>query len=85
VLEASKIVKLIEKKGASAITLPITLIALTHGIDRSIRGMRSEDNIGAASVAAFQGNFNQSYFIAGPDTSREPVRPDGEQVFLRKT
>ncbi len=85
VLEASKVVDLLKRKGASAITLPITLIALTHGIDRSIRGMRSEDNIGASSVAAFKGNFNQSYFISGPDTSRESVRPDGEQVFLKKT
>lgn len=85
VLEASQIVNLLKKRGAVGITLPITLIALTHGTDRRIRGMRSEDNIGADNVAAFEGSFNQSYFISGPDTSQEPTRPDGEQVFLKRT
>jgi hypothetical protein len=85
VLESSAVVDLVKKREATAITLPIVLVALTHGIDRSIRGVRSEDQIGGDNVPVFKGTFNQSYFIAGPDTSQETTRPDGEQVFLKRT
>jgi hypothetical protein len=84
-LEASKIVDLIKRKGATAVTLPITLVALTHGTDRRIRGQRSENFIGGTATPTFKGEFSQTYFISGPDTSKEPVRPDTEQVFLKRT
>jgi hypothetical protein len=73
----------IKGRGASKVTLPIVLIALFHGIDRRIRGMRSETAIGLSSgKPLFRGTYLQAYFIAGPDTSRIAVRPSGEQVFL---
>lgn len=84
-IEASQVVKILEQNGAIGVTLPITITAITHGLDRSIRGMKSEDSIGIDNIPAFTGNFNQNYFIAGPDTSESLVRPSGEQVFLKRT
>jgi hypothetical protein len=75
----------IKRKGAGTADLPLTVIVLFHGIDRSIRGMRSTKSIGIGDVPFFQGTFKQTYFIAGPDTSDESTRPVGEQVFLRRT
>lgn len=75
----------ITRRGASTVDLPITIITLFHGIDRRIRGMRSTKSIGLGDAPFFKGNFLQTYFIAGPDTSRSIVRPIGEQIFLRRT
>lgn len=76
---------IIKRKGAGTADLPLTVIALFHGTDRRIRGMRSTKAIGIGDTPFFKGTFLQTYFIAGPDTSRETVRPVGEQVFLRRT
>lgn len=84
-LVSSQVTNLIERRGATQVTQPITLIALVHDIDRKIRGLRSENIIGAGDLPIFNGTFAQTYFIAGPDTSSDSPRPDGEQVFLTKT
>ncbi len=76
---------IIKKEGAGTADLPLTVISLFHGIDRRIRGMRSTKSIGIGDVPFFNGNFRQTYFIAGPDTSGVQVRPVGEQVFLKRT
>jgi hypothetical protein len=83
-IRVDRVLKILERKGASTVTLPVTLISLTHGTDRRIRGMRSKDAIGGSNLPFFKGTFAQTYFIPGPDTSNEPTRPDGEQVFLRR-
>lgn len=75
----------ITRRGATTVDLPITVIALFHGIDRRIVGMRSTKSIGLGDTPFFNGNFLQTYFIAGPDTSRSAIRPIGEQIFLRRT
>ncbi len=75
----------ITRRGAITVDLPITVIALFHGIDRRIIGMRSTKSIGLGDTPFFKGNFLQTYFIAGPDTSRSSIRPIGEQIFLRRT
>lgn len=75
----------IKRRGANTTQLPINLIALFHGIDRRIRGMRSETSIGIGDTPFFRGTFKQTYFIAGPNTSKESPRPSGEQVFLQRT
>jgi hypothetical protein len=75
----------ITRRGATTVDLPLTVIALIHGIDRRIRGMRSTRSIGIGDTPLFRGHFLQTYFIAGPDTSRDTVRPVGEQIFLRRT
>lgn len=84
-LLASQVENTITRRGASKVTLPVTLIALVHDIDRKIRGLRSEDVIGAGVLPIFNGTYAQTYFIAGPDTSLIQPRPDGEQVFLKRT
>lgn len=84
-LVASQVENLIVRRGASQVTLPITLIALVHDIDRKIRGLRSENVVGAGDVPIFNGTYAQTYFIAGPDTSLTQPRPNGEQVFLTRT
>lgn len=75
----------ITRKGALTVDLPLTVITLFHGIDRRIRGMRSTKSIGIGDSPFFKGDFKQTYFIAGPDTSSDQVRPVGEQVFLKRT
>ncbi len=74
-----------KKRGATTVELPITVIALVHGTDRRIRGMRSETAIGVTDLPLFKGTFKQTYFIAGPDTSKLATRPDGEQVYLKRS
>lgn len=82
---ASTVEKLIQQRGATQVTLPITLIALVHDVDRKIRGLRSQNIVGAGSLPIFNGTYAQTYFISGPDTSLIQPRPDGEQVFLVRT
>lgn len=76
---------IIKRKGAGTADLPLTVIVLFHGSDRRIRGMRSTKSIGIGDIPFFKGNFRQTYFIPGPDTSKETTRPVGEQIFLRRT
>lgn len=84
-LTVDAIVTALKMRGATQVTTPITLLALVHGIDRRIRGIRSKNAIGAGSPPLFEGNFTQTYFIAGPDTSKLSPRPTGEQVFLSRS
>ena len=83
-LPSDAIVEILKQRGATKVTLPIMLVALVHGIDRKIRGIRSENYIGDPSIPTFAGTFTQAYFIPGPDTSTESPRPDGEQIFLTR-
>lgn len=73
-----------KRRGATKVNLPLVLIALVHGTDRRIRGMRSETAIGISDLPVFKGTFQQTYFISGPDTSKETTRPDGEQIYLTR-
>ena len=75
------ITRILQKRGARQITLPIELIALVHGLDRTIRAIRSENSIGG-DFPTFKGVNKMIYFIPGPDTSNEDPQPDGEQVYL---
>ena len=84
-LNVDAVVKTIEQRNASRVTMPITLIALVHGNDRKIRAIRSQDSIGTDGPRVFVGTYQQMYFIAGPDTSQLTTRPDGAQVFLVRT
>jgi hypothetical protein len=76
---------IVKRKGAGTADLPLTVISLFHGTDRQIRGMRSTKSIGIGDTPFFRGNFRQTYFIAGPNTSTDQIRPVGEQVFLKRT
>lgn len=85
-LRADAVQDTIKRRGATSVTLPILLISLTHGSDRRIRGLRSTNVIGGLTgQAPFTGTFKQMYFIPGPDTSAQTVRPDGEQIFLKRS
>lgn len=81
-LSADEVAKIIHRHSVIKVKQPINLIALTHGSDRRIRGTQSTNVIGGTNLPMFKGNFKQTYFIAGPDTSKKNPRPDGEQVFL---
>ena len=83
-LASDAITTAIRKRNSIQVRQPINLIAITHGIDRRIRGTQSTDSLGGSNLPTFRGNFKQTYFIAGPDTSTEEVRPNGEQVFLTR-
>lgn len=81
-LSSDEISKIIHQHNVAKIRQPINLIVLTHGSDRRIRGTQSTDVIGGSQLPTFKGNFKQTYFISGPDTSTDNPRPNGEQVFL---
>jgi len=81
-LVVDSLVEIVKQRNADQVRLPINIIVLTHGVDRRIRGSQSEDVVGGQNIPTFRGTFNQTFFIPGPDTSAETVRPDGEQVFL---
>lgn len=82
-LRVDAITRILQKRGARQIVLPIEVIALVHGLDRKIRGVRSKDGIGL-DFPVFKGVNKMIYFIPGPDSSTLDVRPDGEQVFLSR-
>lgn len=82
-IRIDKVIDLIRKRNADRIILPIELIVLTHGIDRTVRVTRSQNSIGLGEPV-FEGTFAQTYFIPGEDTSGLAVRPDGEQIFLKR-
>lgn len=84
-LRSDLIQDIFKRKNALKVDLPFMLIALVHGTDRRIRGMRSETAIGVADLPFFRGTFDQAYFIAGPDTSKVSPRPSGEQIFLKRS
>lgn len=81
-LSSDEVSKIIHRHSVTKVKQPINLIVLTHGSDRRIRGTQSTDVIGGANLPTFKGNFKQTYFISGPDTSTDNPRPSGEQVFL---
>lgn len=81
-LSSDEISTIIHRHSVIKVKQPINLIVLTHGVDRRIRGTQSTDVIGGTSLPMFSGNFKQTYFISGPDTSASNPRPIGEQVFL---
>lgn len=81
-LSANEIGKIVNQQGATQVQRPIKMVVLTHGVDRRIRGTQSINVIGGTSLPTFSGTFKQTYFIAGPNTSSDDVRPSGEQVFL---
>ncbi len=84
-LRTDLIQDIIKRKGATKVDLPLTIIALVHGLDRRIRGMRSTKAIGIDDTPFFEGTFAQTYFIAGRDTSKESPRTNGEQIFLKRS
>ncbi len=84
-LSSDEVSKIVRQHGAVKVKQPINLVVLTHGTDRRIRGTQSEDVIGGTNLPTFRGNFKQTYFISGPNTSGEDPRPNGEQVFLTRT
>lgn len=81
-LSSDEISKIIHHHSVTKVKQPINLIAITHGSDRRIRGSQSTNVIGGSQLPNFKGNFKQTYFISGPDTSNSSPRPNGEQVFL---
>ena len=83
-LASDAVTKVITRRSAIRVQQPINMISLTHGVDRRIRGAQSTDVLGGGSTPTFAGTYKQTYFIAGPNTSSDDVRPDGEQVFLTR-
>jgi hypothetical protein len=81
-LSTDEITKIIHQHNVLKVKQPINLVVLTHGSDRRIRGTQSTDTIGGSDLPNFRGNFKQTYFISGPDTSTTNPRPNGEQIFL---
>jgi hypothetical protein len=52
-MEVSDVVKIFTDRGATSVTNPIDLIAVVHGIDRSILAERSQNALGTGRLSAF--------------------------------
>lgn len=52
-LEVSDLLHELSRRGANSITMPVTLYALVHGVDRRIRLVSSQDRINLGKIAAF--------------------------------
>lgn len=77
------LVRLCQRRGARSIIMPLEVVSLTHGLDRRIKSMRSENSVGV-DFPVFKGVNKMVYFIPGPDVSKELIRPVGEQVYLKR-
>lgn len=51
--EASDLAAIASKRGATSITLPLTLLAVVHGVDRSVWCTRSQNQLNIGRLAAF--------------------------------
>ncbi len=77
------LVKLCQRRGARSITMPLEVVSLTHGLDRRIKSIRSENSVGI-DFPVFKGVNKMVYFIPGPNVSKELIRPIGEQIYLKR-
>jgi hypothetical protein len=82
-IRVDTLVRLCQRRGARNIKMPLELVSLTHGLDRKIKSMRSEDAVGI-DFPVFTGVNKMVYFIPGPNVSKEKTRPIGEQIFLKR-
>jgi hypothetical protein len=83
-IQVDAVVQCLQRRQTIRVKLPVTLLALVHGLDRKIVTLRSQDFIGAGMTPHFEGTFAQMVFIPGPDTSSLATRPDGEQIYLKR-
>lgn len=80
-LRVDQLIKILSRRGATAVTQPITLIALVHDLDRNIQAIASQNSLGASNPV-FNGFNSQIYWIPGEDLTVDAIRGDGGGVFL---
>lgn len=81
-ISVDKLIDTIKRNLAAKVYTPITLVSLTHGNDRKIRALRSQDSVGYLDVPIYRGDPRTIIFYAGKDVSKETVVPDIEYVKL---
>jgi hypothetical protein len=82
-LRADQLIRIIAKRGATAITQPINLIAMVHDLDRNIQVIESQNKLGSDNPV-FSGFNSQIYWIPGKYIAGTDPRPDGGGLFLVK-
>lgn len=83
-LRVDAIARILQKRTAKQVKMPIELVALVHGLDRKIRAIRSKNAIGI-DFPVFKGVNKMVYFIGGSNTSEQDPRPTGEQIYLKRS
>ena len=63
-LKVSELEAIITRRGATYVQHPITLVSITHDIDRNLVVDRSEDTLGGYNVVSFNGSGRTSAFFA---------------------
>jgi hypothetical protein len=63
-LKVSDLEAIITRKGATYVRHPITLVSITHDIDRNLIVDRSEDTLGGYNIVSFNGTGRISAFFA---------------------
>ncbi len=80
-LRVDQLIKVLSRRGASAVVQPITLVALVHDLDRKIQAIESQDSLGTSNPV-FNGFNSQIYWIPGVDLTVDTIRADGGGIFL---
>jgi hypothetical protein len=83
-LDVSKLEKVLHNNSVIRYDHPVTVLIVTHDLDRRLVGFRSVNKIGDDEIV-FNGSNRTTYFIPGPDVSGV-VDPetiaDGERIFI---
>lgn len=83
-LDVSKLEKVLNNNSVIRYDHPVTVIIVTHDLDRRLVAFRSVNKIGDAEVV-FNGSNRTTFFIPGPDRSsftNEADIPDGERIYV---
>ena len=82
----SKLEKVFHDNSVIRYEHPVTVLVVTHDLDRRLVGFRSINKIGEEEVV-YNGSNRTSFFIAGPDVSsidQDTDLPDGERTLIRR-
>lgn len=86
-LDLSEIEGILHRHGVTRYAHPITLILVTHDLDRRLVGSQSQSRIGEQDVD-FNGSNRTTFFIPGADQSTQTTESKttvGERIYLTRT
>lgn len=85
-LDLSQVEKILQRNNVSRYDHPITLMVVTHDLDRRLVESRSQNRLDDASED-FEGSNRLTFFIPGriATETEESNIPDGERIFLTRT
>ena len=85
-LDVSKLEKVLHQQGVTRYDHPVSVLVVTHDLDRRLVLTKSENAVGADTID-FNGSNRTTFFIPGLDVSAESAAdiPVGERINLTRT